>query len=100
MPTFGGTADAAWMPWQSQETDMLRSTFTNVIARPSEEKKSTVAFADSLIRSMSSSSAISHMLEEPGVVWICALPRRPSAHPMPMFLFEPPKPSITWPLKW
>ena len=52
-----------------------------------------------LMRSISSSSEMLHMSSEPTAVWISALPTRPSAQPMPIFLFEPPKPPIMWPLK-
>ena len=39
------------------------------------------------------------MSSEPGVVWIMALPMRPSAQPMPIFLAEPPKPPLECPFK-
>ena len=97
MPTFGVTTGAAAVPSQSQETDILRMTLTKVMCWP---KWSTTALADSVMRSINSSSEMSHISLEPGVVWIIALPMRPSAQPMPMFLFDPPKPPLEWPLKW
>ena len=96
MPMLGVTTGAAPTPSQSQETDMFRSTLTKVMC---PAKWSTVAFADSVMRSMNSSFPMLHMLAEPGMVWIMALPTRPSAQPMPMFLHEPPNPPWVWPLK-
>ena len=54
---------------------------------------------DSVMRSISSSSAMLHILEEPSTVWIIPLPIRPSAQPIPMFLLDPPKPPMVCPLK-
>lgn len=85
------------VPSQSQETDILRITLTYTMLSP---KKSMVALVDSVMRSISSSSAIDHRLSEPGTVWISPFPMRPSAQPMPRFLFDPPKPPMVWPLKW
>ena len=97
MPMLGVTTGWAATPSQSHETDMLRSTLTKVMFFP---KWSTVPLEDSAMRSISSSSAMSQWLNLPVRVWICALPIRASAQPMPIFLLEPPKPPITCPLKW
>ena len=70
------------------------SNATMFAAAQTRWQNSVGAFEDSLKRSCSSSWSIPHMFELPGRVWIMALPTLPSAHPMPMFLFEPPKPPI------
>ena len=97
IPTLGVTTGEALVPAQSQSTDIFLMTLTKVIFFP---KWSRVALLDSLILSISSSVPISHWLFCPGVVWIIAFPILPSALPIPIFLFEPPKPPATWPLKW
>ena len=97
MPTSGVMTGSAPLPSQSQETDMLRITLMKA-SWPA--KWVIVALVLSVMRSMNSSLAMSHWSSEPGVVWISALPMRPSAQPMPMFLLEPPKPPWVWPLKW
>ena len=56
-----------------------------------------MALPPSTMRSMNSGPPAHRLVPS---LCSCALPVLPEAQPMAIFLSEPPKPPIVWPLKW